>query len=190
MYKLCKTEQSARRQQELEQALLAQMQMRHFDDISVSDLCEQMNIPRKAFYRYFSGKKGALHALLDHALLEFEQEYSSFSVMSPEMRHRTLVDFFRFWKEHRNILDALKRSELLATLVGRTTQVVFQTGNSRKDVPGSAQWKEKMYFTSFAVCGVMSVVLNWYQSEFAESEEAMASITEKMIVTSNPGAVN
>ena len=69
MYKMCKTEQSAARQRELEEGLLNIMLSRHYDEISVSELCDQLNVPRKSFYRYFSGKDGALHALIDHTLL-------------------------------------------------------------------------------------------------------------------------
>ena len=73
MYKLCKTEQSAARQRQLEQGLLQAMQTQRYEDISISDLCDRMGIPRKSFYRYFSGKEGALAALIDHTLMEFEQ---------------------------------------------------------------------------------------------------------------------
>ena len=72
MYKQCRTEQSSNRQRILEQGLLDAMIQQHYDSISVSDLCSRMGIPRKSFYRYFSGKEGALHALIDHALLDYE----------------------------------------------------------------------------------------------------------------------
>ena len=73
MYKICQTEQSIRRQRELEAGLLKMLQKRRYEDISVSDLCGELQIPRKSFYRYFSNKDGALMALLDHTLMEFEQ---------------------------------------------------------------------------------------------------------------------
>lgn len=41
------------------------MKYKQFEEISVSDLCDRLHIPRKSFYRYFSSKEGALHALLD-----------------------------------------------------------------------------------------------------------------------------
>ena len=56
MYKLCKTGQSAQRQKELERGLLKMMKHRRFEEISVSDLCDQMQLPRKSFYRYFSAR--------------------------------------------------------------------------------------------------------------------------------------
>ena len=58
MYKLCKTEQSANRQRQLENGLLAAMLSRHYEEISVSDLCDNLNIPRKSFYRYFPVRTG------------------------------------------------------------------------------------------------------------------------------------
>lgn len=182
MYKLCKTEQSARRQQELEQALLSQMRVRHYDDISVSDLCDQMQIPRKAFYRYFSGKKGALHALLDHTLIEFERDYIGFAAMSSVGgTRRALTDFFGFWKDHRIMLDALHRSDMLDTLVGRAAMMAFQNGTTKADKPGSAKWRERKYATDFSVCGLMSVMLAWYQGGFEESVDTMAEISERVM---------
>ena len=58
MYNLCKTEQSALRQRQIEDTLLSEMAVRRYEGISVSDLCQKSAIPRKAFYRYFSSKEG------------------------------------------------------------------------------------------------------------------------------------
>ena len=51
MYKKCQTERTAIRQQEMEQGLLRLMLKKHYDEISVTDLCQELQIPRKAFYR-------------------------------------------------------------------------------------------------------------------------------------------
>ena len=58
MYKICQTEQSIRRQRELEQGLLRLMGKRNYEDLTVKDLCDEMALPRKSFYRYFSSKDG------------------------------------------------------------------------------------------------------------------------------------
>ena len=79
MYKICATQASKQRQRELEAGLMNIMLHHQYENISVSDLCENMGIPRKAFYRYFSSKEGALYALIDHSLLDFaEQAYPKF----------------------------------------------------------------------------------------------------------------
>ena len=92
MYKLCKTEQSAQRQRQLEEGLLAAMRTKRYEEITISDLCDQMGIPRKSFYRYFSGKDGALHALIDHALLDYESFTAEFLKKSlPSIVHFTII---------------------------------------------------------------------------------------------------
>ena len=125
MYKFCKTEQSVRRQRELEQGLLAMMEHHRFEEISVSDLCDRLNIPRKSFYRYFTSKDGALHALLDHTLLEF---YDTGRIEG--LRGGTpigdLERFFTFWKDHKRLLDAVKYSSLGGMLVERAVSLAKQ----------------------------------------------------------------
>ena len=71
MYKMCKTEQSARRQRELELGLLEAMKTQRYEDISISELCGTLGIPRKTFYRYFDSKDGALYGMIDHTLLDY-----------------------------------------------------------------------------------------------------------------------
>ena len=120
MYKLCKTEQSAQRQRQLEEGLKKVMLTKHFEEISVSDLCDQLQVPRKSFYRYFSSKDGALYGLIDHTMMEYER----FAVARQKVTGRTLSNelesFFQFWVEHKDLLDALQKSGLSGVLIERS----------------------------------------------------------------------
>jgi len=181
MYKLCKTEQSARRQRELEQGLLAAMGTHQYEEISVSDLCDQMNIPRKSFYRYFSSKDGALHALIDHTLLEYE----GFSVMEKPAEKRTyhsdLERFFRFWKTQKPLLDALSRSGISGTLVLRSIDhAISDVGMPTRFLPQEEKLARE-HATMFGVCGLMSMVLNWHKNGFILSEPQMATIAVELL---------
>ena len=60
MYKLCKTEESAKRQREMELTLFECMKTTRYEDITVNNICECGGFPRKAFYRYFDNKESAL----------------------------------------------------------------------------------------------------------------------------------
>ena len=57
MYKLCKTEESCKRQALIEEVTLDLMHKKPFDEIKVSEICQYADIPRKAFYRYFDTLK-------------------------------------------------------------------------------------------------------------------------------------
>ena len=181
MYKLCKTEQSAKRQRELERGLLAAMNSHQYEEISVSDLCDQMGIPRKSFYRYFSSKDGALHALIDHTLLEYE----SFSVPLKTGEKRTyqtdLERFFRFWKEQKPLLDALARSGISGVLVTRSIDhALSDAGAPTRFLPQDERIARE-HATMFGVCGLMSMVLNWHQSGYSLSERQMAAIGVQLL---------
>jgi AcrR family transcriptional regulator len=104
MYKLCKTESAARRQRQLEDGLLSAMLSQRYEDIAISDLCDQLSIPRKSFYRYFASKDGALHALIDHRLLECEMQ----NMGSGERGESTLniPHFFLFWMNRKPLLPS------------------------------------------------------------------------------------
>ena len=182
MYKLCKTEQSARRQRELEQGLLAMMQHARFEEISVSDLCERMNLPRKSFYRYFSSKDGALYALLDHTLLEF-YESGSIEGLRDGTAASDLERFFKFWKNHKALIEALLRSNLSGLLVARAVNIAKQ----EEMMPGYVHnWEDTMQDIAmgFVVCGLLSMVIQWHNEGYRISTEQMTAAAVTML--SNP----
>lgn len=184
MYKLCKTEQSARRQRELEEGLLSAMRQRRYEEITISDLCEQMQIPRKSFYRYFSSKDGALHALLDHTLLEFQQNTSLFTEHAGhDNSQNALEQYFAFWLARRGLLDALDKSGLSGLLVQRA---VSQALSEHTVLAGSfpAALKDvRSHAISFAICGLMSMVLSWHREGYSRSAREMAAIAATVMST-------
>lgn len=176
MYKLCKTEQSAARQRQLEQGLLEAMLTQQYEDISVSDLCDQIGIPRKSFYRYFASKDGALVALLDHTLLEFEQFPSG---MGKGKVDGELTRYFRFWYAHKPLLDALERSRLSGMLMERAT--VHSLNEHLEHLPVMEPGVRRMALT-FAICGLLSVVTQWHHGGFRETPEEMARVATVMLM--------
>ncbi len=181
MYKLCKTEQSANRQRSLEQGLLQAMQIKHFDEISVSDLCAQLDVPRKAFYRYFDSKEGALHALLDHTLMAYE----SFPIIYSEGEKRTLVreleQFFLFWIRQKSLLDALQRSSLSGALIERAIANAAAEAAVPKRFLQADEQQMQHHVTMFGICGLMSMVLQWHHAGYKESAHFMAEVAVRLL---------
>lgn len=183
MYKLCKTEQSAQRQRQLEEGLLQAMSIVRYEEITVSDLCRQMEIPRKSFYRYFTSKDGALHALIDHTLMEFEGAVDADVYVPGEKRSlsRDLERFFRFWQNRKTLLDALERSDMSGILIKRAidyalTEVVFPG----RFLPGESRQTQN-HVVMFGVCGLMSMMLQWHKSGFEESLQDLARVAARLL---------
>ena len=181
MYKLCKTEQSALRQRELEQGLLSAMCAHRYEEISVSDLCDQLNIPRKSFYRYFSSKDGALHALIDHTLLEYETFHSVGRAEDRSSYQAELEHFFRFWQERRALLDALDRSGISGVLVTRSIDHALSDVGVPLSALHHSDKNVSRHAVMFCVCGMMSMVLNWHKAGFDLAISQIAAIAVELV---------
>lgn len=181
MYKLCKTDQSTKRQREIENCLFEIMKTQKFEDITVTQLCEKMNMPRKAFYRYFDGKDDALSALIDHSM----SEYNGFSVDRSGETKRSLVseleDYFRFWYEKRELLTALDRSGLMGNLIDRTVNYPIKDRIlTSKFLPNDDDVSRSRVF-KFAFSGLVYTMISWYRSGFDASTREMAKSACRML---------
>lgn len=181
MYKLCKTEQSAQRQRQLEEGLKKVMLTKHFEEISVSDLCDQLQVPRKSFYRYFSSKDGALYGLIDHTMMEYER----FAVARQKVTGRTLSNemesFFQFWVEHKDLLDALQKSGLSGVLIERSiSHALGETVMPKRFLPRDSRDMQRQV-TMFGVCGLMSMVLTWHHDGYKETPTQLARVACRLL---------
>lgn len=174
MYKKCITQPAIQRQRELENGLLKIMLHHDYESISVSDLCDTLGIPRKSFYRYFSNKDGALYALVDHALLDFAQEFFH---PGTELNMNLAEEFFRYWLEHRDILHALERNNLGGVLVQRTIELAVSDNNYIPQIlPSDIQYMHN-YVLLFLSSGIMSLLIQWEKDNFKASPREMAITT-------------
>ena len=180
MYKLCKSEQSATRQKQLEQGLLKAMLTQRYEDISVSDLCDQMGIPRKSFYRYFSNKDGALCALLDHTLMEFEQLPSISDKAAGSKALGDLERFFVFWYDHKELMDALVRNRLSGMLVERATGHALHERMMPAYLLSKDESSQQLALT-FAVCGLLAMVMQWHGDGYRKTPAQMAQVATMML---------
>ena len=178
MYKLCKTEDSAKRQRKIELSLLDCMNIKDYEAITVNEICEYAEIPRKAFYRYFDNKESALNALITHTM----QEYQYYP--RDETKNRTLISdldsFFKFWIEHKDFLDALARNGLNGLLMehaisySQTDKAILQ-----KFLPDEDEDMQKSILR-FAICGLMSAMMSWHAAGCKEKTTDMAKTMCRM----------
>ena len=176
MYKQCKTEQSAARQRSLELELLQMMVLQRYEDISVSDLCQRMQIPRKSFYRYFASKDGALRGLLDHTLLDYSRQRPEHSAAGKRKSRMELEYFFQFWLQNKKLLDALRRSDLSGVLIERAIFLALPQSNY-----AMPEQQLRRQSVTFVICGLMSMVLAWHSEGFAQTPAELAAAAESLL---------
>jgi len=181
MYKLCKTEQSAQRQREIEKALLSALEKKNYQDITITELCLTLHMPRKTFYRYFGSKDDALYALIEHTMFD----YSGFNQKSYEGIERTLqreiYDFFNFWYERRDFLDIFHRNGMLDKIIEVSVNFpIKDLVNLSKFLPNDSEWARARIF-KFAVCGLITSMIDWYKEGFKTNISDMVNISCRVL---------
>ena len=179
MYKICHTEESSRRQWELEMGLLEAMGKQPYARISLTELCRELNIPRKSFYRYFPTKDDCLLALIDHTLSDCNDiallGWDGSTVLDEQVQLR----FFRYWQAQHRFLDAIRDNGLHTLLLERTSAIVDRMKENREpeDFP-----REQVEY--FIAQGLMTTVLRWHAFGFPAQPEEMAKTFGKLLTGS------
>lgn len=171
MYKICHTEESSRRQRELELVLLEAMLRQPYERITLTELCQKAQIPRKTFYRYFPTKDDCLLALMDHTLTDCNDIALQGWEGTGYLDHSTQLRFFRFWMQRRKFLDAVRDNGLRYLLLDRTTVIVDKMEESSRTENFARE--QVKYFIAH---GLMATVLRWHHFGFPESPEKMAEV--------------
>lgn len=175
MYKICHSEESSRRQRELEQGLLAAMERLPYARITLTELCRELQVPRKTFYRYFPTKDDCLLALIDHTLADCN-DVALTGWSGRALDDRAQLRFFQYWMDHRVLLDVLRSNGMQGLLLERTTVIVDRMKENAPPVSFALDQVE--YFIAH---GLMTTVLRWHQFGFQSTPEEMGKVFEGLL---------
>lgn len=176
MYKICHTEESSRRQRQLESGLLLALRKQPYEKVTLTDLCRQLDIPRKSFYRYFPTKDDCLLALIDHTLSDCNTVALTGWEGDREVKQVNLERFFRYWQEQHALLDVLRDNDLQSLLLERTTALVDAI--KKNDLPADFARNQVEYFIAH---GMMTTVLRWHEFGYPSTPEEMAAVFAQLL---------
>lgn len=179
MYKYCATEESARRQRQLESCLQELMITENYAQITISHICDLAGISRKSFYRYFSSKEGCLYALVDHAIFDGASYYlpGSSNISSSRLIYER---FFTYWKEKAALLDALEKNAMGLLLAERMLAYSVSEEHEFRYLFRNSE-DESTERIIFYISGIIGLVLTWHRGGFIKSPAKMAEILSDMI---------
>ena len=96
MYKECKSNESAKRQDAIAYCFFEMLKESTYDDITITELCKKANVPRNTFYRYFDGKDSILQYLIEKCFIQLLE----IMMQMHEKKHSSLIDYFTEWLRH------------------------------------------------------------------------------------------
>lgn len=180
-YKYCVTAAAANRQRSVEDCLLANMAQTPYKEISVSDLCQQLGISRKAFYRYYSGKDACLCALLDRTLMEcslFEIPEKTTAPNAPQ----EISSFLAFWKQNKDLLDLLIQNNLVDKLISRTILHVVNETGAKIQCSSDDDFAYDDDVRLFALSGIIALIVRWHCDGYTLSDEEMSQKMSRLLL--------
>lgn len=146
-------------------ALVELMKERELGQITIKDIVAKAGVGRSSFYRNFSSKEDILLAYLDY-LLDATREERPFA---DENIRGYMISYFQAVKRHQELFCALQRSGLLYLLYHQTCQSV------KHSVAYFHLYRNPYQAAFFSGAGT-SVVIQWIENDFRETEEDLADM--------------
>ena len=179
MYKHCNTEESARRQRQLEHCLLDLLVDSPYCGITIGQICELAGVSRKSFYRYFDSKDGCLHALLDHIIMDAAPYcLSSSGEVFSDPAFCTRI--FEFWQQHTPLLDALERDGLSLQIPQRVMHYILTEEPEYARSMGIPQ-NLAIEHIIYNVSGLMGLVLSWHHTRYPKTAAQMGEVLYQLM---------
>jgi|GEM_PF-1449213 len=184
MYKQCKNKNAQRRQIEIALSLMHLMEKQQLQHITVKDICDNINVPRRAFYRYFETKNDCLTAMLDYIILSYESYPKKYNTLQERTLELDMETFFDFYYQNQIYLKIIFNNDLFSLLLQR---YVYWTKNANQvyDLDyllGEENNREKHYSLLFCMSGLVFSLFNWYYDGCQPSPKEMAKIISKNLI--------
>lgn len=178
MYRKCTTEKAAAQQRLFQQALLGAIKNQRYSQVSVTDLCRQTGLSRKTFYRLYENKDDVLCALLDGILynMPIHQE-------PKQSVQEDLYRIFEYWKEQKQILDALSVDHQTYLLLERALYYVSGEDLATQRALGAIGHPHKEEILLFVLGGILSMTIRWHHSGYAKSTQEMAQLAALLLMS-------
>ena len=149
-------------------ALFTLMKRKPFQQITVTEICEEAAIGRKTFYRNFELKEDVVDFWLDLRCAEYERDYLSFP-LEEKLYYHCL-----FLKKHTEELITLYHNGLHSLIEHKFSVFLPDTMPIWSEDP-----VEQEYRSQYIIAGIEAIVRVWVTRGFRESVEEIVTIVNR-----------
>lgn len=167
-----------RRQQQIEQCLYENLRHTDLHSISISDLCRQVGISRKAFYHYYPDKEACLTALIDHAVQESMLILTRADNVSPMGNTIALLEY---WKEQKELLDILLNNNVIHLLAIRNMNYILREERTLLDRVSTPEIQSDTDILACYMACLLALVLQWHHRNFSDPTEEIARKMQRLL---------
>lgn len=158
-----------RSQHMIADALLSLMKRKPFQQITVTEICEEAAIGRKTFYRNFEMKEDVLDFYLDHLCGIFEKEILG------KTADEQMYLYFSFSKQNIEFFSAINQNGLLPLCQRKFSKFLPDT---------MPIWSEdaiqQEYYSRYVTAGVEAIMQVWVEHSFKEDIDSVVSLAHQI----------
>ena len=174
MAKVCTNEKTTVRQRWIENGMLDLMQERKFEDVTVTELCRYLELPRRSFYRYFHDMEDVLDSLMNHTFQDMVIADTGLTVAE-------LEKYYEFWFCQKPLLNALAYSGLYSKFVQYALKYTDEENLKEYLSNDDLGMDLSREMNLFVISGLFSLLISWHEEGFQKSPNQMAQISLRML---------
>lgn len=158
-------------------SLIALMQVKNYNEITVSEIAEKSGIVRRTFYRNFDSKEDVLDSYLNMLFQKFSDMLSSYAEIDCDLSLRIL---FNICKENSSVFKALENSNMLGLMLKKWNVVLPVLHNllldKIKQFPKTKSEESLEYLLTFNAGGIFNLVVKWIEEGMILTPDELADI--------------
>lgn len=153
-------------------AFLQLLDKKHYDDISVCEICTKAGVSRMSFYRNFESKEDLTFKGIDRIVKNMT---TSIENLNDKNLFNVTKEIFTVAKNYKNAMLSIQDSQISKIL--KDTIVTELQEKSPIDYMN----KTSKYIPIFFFSSIISVLLEWLNNDTEETADEMATLLTKLI---------
>lgn len=174
MYTKSENQQSLQSKQMVTEALLTLMKQYSYQDITITQICQEAKVVRQTFYRNFEQKADIVDFYLESMLQTFVSEHIQ---MGEGEVYPALVRFYAFMYGYQDFLMLIEKNNLFHIMDRTITTKVPKFIHIPKVSERIKEPRLNIYVIGFISSTVCSILSLWVKNNFEDSIEMLAKLT-------------
>lgn len=145
---------------------------KHYNKITVCDICEKAGVSRMSFYRNFESKEDLLNCGLEQTIDGLHEKVKGLETIN---QYTITKEIFETFKNFKEIIPSLKDSPVIKTILFSSIEKLKKEGSHDKIN------KTSKYIPTFYFSAVITTIFEWLKSGAEESTDEMARLITSLV---------
>ena len=140
---------------------------KHYNDITVCDICEKAGVSRMSFYRNFVSKEDLIMKGIDYIMGNLREELSGNKELNSYIFIKAIFDTFKKFKD---VIPSLQDTQITKTIRYNTMSRL------KENIVVDQMKKSSKYIPIFYISALSTTLFEWLKGGAEESSDEMARL--------------